>query len=38
MFAGVFLGEQITVFDVSALGIVIFGVYLLRNRLAKMED
>lgn len=38
MFAGIFLGEQITVFDVSALGIVVFGVYLLRNRLAKMED
>ena len=38
MFAGIFLGEQITVFDVSALGIVIFGVYLLRNRLAKIED
>src|SRR3989338_7331820 len=38
MFAGIFLGEQITIFDVSALGIVVFGVYLLRNRLAKMED
>ena len=38
MFAGVFLGEQITVFDVSALGVVVFGVYLLRHRLAKMEE
>ncbi|MDP3780720.1 MAG: DMT family transporter [Nitrosopumilaceae archaeon] len=38
MFAGIFLGEQITLFDVSALGIVIFGVYLLRSRLAKMEE
>jgi len=38
MFAGIFLGEEITLFDVSALGIVIFGVYLLRNRLAKIEE
>ncbi len=38
MFAGIFLGEQITVFDVSALWIVVFGVYLLRHRLAKMEE
>jgi len=30
MFAGIFLGEQITPFDVGALGIVVFGVYLLR--------
>ena len=38
IFAGIFLGEKITMFDVASLGIVIFGVYLLRNRLAKMED
>lgn len=38
MFAGIFLGEEITMLDVASLGIISFGVYLLRNKLAKMEN
>ena len=37
MFAAIFLGEKITVFEIVPLGIIGIGVYLLRNRLAKME-
>jgi len=38
LFAGIFLGEEITMFDVGSLGIVGFGIYLLRNKLAKIEN
>ena len=38
LFAGIFLFEEITIFDLSSLAIVCFGIYLLRNKLAKMED
>jgi len=38
LFAGIFLGEVITVFDIGSLAIVGAGIYLLRNKLAKMED
>ncbi len=37
LFAGIFLGEDITFFDIASLGIVVFGVFLLRKKLAKME-
>lgn len=37
MFAGIFLGEDITFFDIVSLGIVGFGVFLLRKKLAKIE-
>jgi len=37
-FAGIFLGEQISILDVISLGIIGFGVYLLRNKLANMEE
>ena len=37
MFAGIFLGENITFFDIASLGIVVFGVFLLRKKLAKIE-
>ena len=38
LFAGIFLGEVITFFDIGSLAIVGAGIYLLRNKLAKMED
>ena len=37
LFAGVFLGEAITMFEVMSLGFVGFGIYLLRYKLANLE-
>jgi len=38
IFAGIFLGEEITILDVFSLGIVGLGVYLLRHKLAHIEQ
>lgn len=37
LFAGLILGEEITMFDVSSLAFVGFGIYLLRYKLASIE-